>query len=238
VGRGNRWGMACGLAAATLGVGTLGTAQAAVPHVVQPGETLWSISAANNFTTRTVAAFNGLPEDALVAEGSTIQIPTVEEGAAALASAGLSPGSQPSEPATAAAEPVPAPAGGPPAPAPGSTYGLGHIPSPYGELHLDPAAAASWNAMREEALATYGVDLYPGGTVSAFRTYEQQAYLYDLFLSGQGEPANPPGSSSHELGTAVDLATPEMRSVIDEIGAAHGWQAPHANEWWHVEYWG
>ena len=35
-------------------------AEAAVPHVVQPGETLWSIAAANNFTTRTVAAFNGL----------------------------------------------------------------------------------------------------------------------------------------------------------------------------------
>ena len=82
--------------------------------------------------------------------------------------------------------------------------------------------------MRAEALATYGVDLYPGGPVSAYRTYEQQAYLYDLFLAGQGAPANPPGSSSHELGVAVDLATPEMRSVIDEIGPAYGWYAPHA----------
>ena len=45
---------------------------AAVPHTVQPGETLWSIAAANNLTTRTVAAYNGLSEDAQVVLGSTI----------------------------------------------------------------------------------------------------------------------------------------------------------------------
>ena len=61
-------------------------AGAAVPHTVQPGETLWSIAAANNFTTRTVAAYNALPEDARVDVGETIQIPTETEGAAALAS--------------------------------------------------------------------------------------------------------------------------------------------------------
>jgi LysM repeat protein len=232
----NRWGIASGLAAAALTMAS--GAKASVPHVVQPGETLWSISAANNFTTRTVAAFNGLAEDAYVIEGSTIQIPTVEEGAAELAEAGVAPGA-PTDPAAAApAAPVPAPTGGPPPPAPGSTYGLAHIPSPYGELYLEPAAAAAWMMMREEALATYGVDLYPDGPVSAFRTYEQQAYLYDLFLSGQGAAANPPGTSSHELGIAVDLAEPEMRSVVDQIGAAYGWHAPHSNEWWHVEYWG
>jgi len=233
----NRWGVACGLAATTLTLGANASAQAAVPHTVQPGETLWSISAASNFTTRTVAAFNGLPEDAQVIAGTTVQIPTVEEGAAALGEAGIVPGAQ-SAPAPEPAVSSPAPAGGPPAPAPGSTYGLGHIPSAWGELHLQPAAAASWNSMREAALASYGVDLYPGGLVSAFRTYEQQAYLYDLFLSGQGEPANPPGTSSHETGNAVDLATPEMRSVLDAIGPSYGWHAPHSNEWWHVEYWG
>ena len=55
------------------------SAGAAVPHVVMPGETLWSIAAANNLTTRTVAAFNGLSEDSQVVLGSTIQIPTTVE---------------------------------------------------------------------------------------------------------------------------------------------------------------
>jgi LysM repeat protein len=63
------------------------SAVASAPHVVAPGETLWSISAANNLTTRTVAVYNGLPEDAQVIEGTTIQVPTIEEGAAALATA-------------------------------------------------------------------------------------------------------------------------------------------------------
>ena len=47
-------------------------ASAAVSHTVQPGETLWSIAAANNLTTRTVAAFNGLSENAQVVLGSSI----------------------------------------------------------------------------------------------------------------------------------------------------------------------
>jgi LAS superfamily LD-carboxypeptidase LdcB len=111
------------------------------------------------------------------------------------------------------------------------------VPSPWGELHLIPAAADAWNAMREEALGTYGIDIYPNGPVSAFRTYEQQAVLYDMFLNGTGEPANPPGSSSHELGTAVDVPTPEMRQIIDEIGWKYGWSKVHApTEWWHVDY--
>lgn len=59
-------------------------ANAAVPHTVEPGETLWSIAAASNFTTRTLAAYNGLPESANVVIGSTIQIPSEAEGAAAL----------------------------------------------------------------------------------------------------------------------------------------------------------
>ena len=65
---------------------------------------------------------------------------------------------------------------------------MGHVPSPYGELHLDPAAADAWNAMREEALSVYGVDIYPAGPVSAYRTYEQQAALYDAFLAAPVRP--------------------------------------------------
>jgi soluble lytic murein transglycosylase-like protein len=65
--------------------------QAAVPHVVQPGETLWSIASANNLTTRTVAAYNGLSEDSQVVLGSTVMVPSTVEGYAALQRAGLAP---------------------------------------------------------------------------------------------------------------------------------------------------
>lgn len=209
-------------------------ASAAVPHTVTPGETLWSIAASSNFTTRTVAAFNGLPVDGHVFAGQTIQVPSVAEGAAALA-ADPEYGSV-SSPATSISSGA-ASWGSPPIYQ--SAPGMGHIPSPWGPLHLTPAAAEAWNAMRAESLRLYGVDLYPGGPLSALRTYEQQAYLYDLFLSGQGAPANPPGTSSHEPGTAVDVDTPEMRWVIDQIGSQFGWGKVHApGEWWHVDYLG
>ena len=207
--------------------GFASAASAAVPHTVAPGETLWSIAAANNFTTRTVATFNGLSEDAHVVAGQTLEIPTVAEGAAALASAPDAAAGG----ATLSGTSGESSATIPPAP------GMGHVPSPWGPLHLTPAAADAWNAMRAEALRIYGVDLQPGGPMSAYRSYDQQAQLYDLFLSGQGAPANPPGSSSHEVGTAVDVATPQMRQIIDEIGAGFGWGKVHApGEWWHVDY--
>jgi len=64
-------------------------ASAAVSHTVQPGETLWSIAAANNLTTRTVAAYNGLSESAQVVLGSTIMVPSTTEGFASLQNVGL-----------------------------------------------------------------------------------------------------------------------------------------------------
>ena len=63
-------------------------AGAALPHTVRPGETLWSIAAANNLTTRTVAAYNGLSVDSSVVAGRTIMVPTVAQGAAVLAGTG------------------------------------------------------------------------------------------------------------------------------------------------------
>src|SRR3954471_12202042 len=77
---------AFGLALVT-GLLAASPAVAAVPHVVQPGESLWSIAAANNFTTRSLAAANGLSENSNVVLGSTVQIPSVSEASAALSKA-------------------------------------------------------------------------------------------------------------------------------------------------------
>jgi LysM repeat protein len=252
-------------------------ADAAVPHTVVPGETLWSIAAANNYTTRTVAAYNGLSEDAQVYVGQTLQIPTEGEGAAALASAGSSTSS------STASSTAPTGSGVAHTVAPGESLWsiagangvaesalasnnglnpeallivgqtihipsgstavssdgipLGTIPSPYGDLYLRSDAASAWNSMRQESLNAYGQDLYPGGPLSAYRTYDQQAQLYQAYLDGTGAPANPPGASEHNLGIAVDVETPEMRSVIDQIGGAYGWAKVSApDEWWHITF--
>jgi LysM repeat protein len=267
------------------------SARAAVPHRVLPGETLWSIAAANNFTTRTIAAFNGLSVDSPVYAGNTIQIPTETEGAAALASAGVAPGSSSTSTASEASHTVtpgeslwsiaganglspdtlaadnglsadalllvgqtikiPVSSGsatssgttttsiGPPPPQeqPYWTSPI-YCPScPSGEAYLASNAAAAWDAMRQGSLQEFGIDLYPGGPFSAYRSYAQQLYLYNLYLSGKGSLAAPPGTSSHEYGYALDLADPSMRSVVDQIGANYGWAKTEApDEWWHVNY--
>ncbi len=65
------------------------TAGASVAHTVGPGETMWSIAAASNLTTRSLAAANGLPPGSRVVLGSTIQVPSVSEASTALARQGV-----------------------------------------------------------------------------------------------------------------------------------------------------
>jgi murein DD-endopeptidase MepM/ murein hydrolase activator NlpD len=218
-------------------------ARAALPHTVQPGETLWSIAASNNLTTRTVAAYNGLSEDSPVYTGETVEVPTVAEGAAALASSGAASSSSGTATSTTAATSTQAAAPAatvtpPPPESPPYWTSPIYCPScPSGVAYLASNAAANWNAMRQESLRLYGIDLYPAGPLSAYRSYAQQLYLYNLYLSGQGNLAAVPGTSSHEYGNALDLADPSMRTVVDAIGANYGWAKTEApEEWWHVTY--
>jgi soluble lytic murein transglycosylase-like protein len=85
-------------------------AQASVPHTVAPGETLFSIASASNLTTRALAVANGLPEDAQIVAGSTINVPSEQEAAAALAGAGIVPAPS-NAPAAGAGSAAPAPQG-------------------------------------------------------------------------------------------------------------------------------
>ncbi|HEX8065936.1 MAG TPA: LysM peptidoglycan-binding domain-containing protein [Thermoleophilaceae bacterium] len=81
-------------------------AGARVAHTVGPGETLWSIAAASNLTTRALAAANGLPETANVVLGSTIWVPSEGEAAAALAQTGAVPSQGASTPGAGAPAPM------------------------------------------------------------------------------------------------------------------------------------
>ena len=64
---------------------TSGPAVAAIPHTVQPGETLWSIAAANNFTTRALAVVCD------VGQGDALVLP-LAPGRAVVVDAGPEPG--------------------------------------------------------------------------------------------------------------------------------------------------
>jgi LysM repeat protein len=94
--------LATAIAALTLSA----TANAAVIHTVQPGETLWSIATANGFSTRALAAANGLSEDSQVVLGAPIKIPSESEAAAALGGAGAVTTSSSSSSTSAGAPPA------------------------------------------------------------------------------------------------------------------------------------
>src|SRR3954447_7090849 len=79
------------VAAAAIALFATPAAHAHVLHTVTAGETLWSIAAQSNLTTRTVGAYNGMSEKAGVVLAATIKIPSVAEGQAALADAGVVP---------------------------------------------------------------------------------------------------------------------------------------------------
>jgi len=61
---------------------------------------------------------------------------------------------------------------------------------------------------------------------SALRSRIDQQRLYDRYLSGASKiPANPPGTSMHELGWAFDLATAGVDPFDDEV-------LPWLGYWW------
>jgi N-acetylmuramoyl-L-alanine amidase len=146
IGRLSVWAVSAALVAA--GAAWLAPAAgAAVAHTVLPGETLWSIAAASNFTTRALAAYNGLSPYAQVVVGQTILIPTEGEAAVALAGAG---GATPTTSASTQASPASSPAAtsAPATPAPGqptptatqvSSAEIGGIASAHG---VSPGLAA------------------------------------------------------------------------------------------------
>jgi hypothetical protein len=109
-------------------------------------------------------------------------------------------------------------------------------PIARGELRHD--AAAAWNAMNAHA-RRLGVELHPTGSMSSYRTYAQQVYLYGEYQAGRGSLAATPGTSNHGWGLAVDVATQEMRSIIDRIGREYGWSKTTSDapsEWWHLKW--
>ena len=84
-----------------------------------------------------------------------------------------------------------------------------------------------------------GLELVPTGSMSSYRSYDQQVYLWNLYQAGKGNLAAVPGQSNHGAGIAVDLATPAMRTMVDQIGRKYGFAKDWSDapsEWWHIKW--
>ncbi len=192
-------------------------AGAAVPHVVRPGETLWSIAAANNLTTRTVAAYNGLSESSQVVLGSTIRIPSTVEGYAALQKAGLVAAA----PATTAAAPAPAAPATTAAPAAQGAYTVRPGDTLSG---LAAGARVSLNAMA----AMNGLDpnnvLLAGTVVKLPSGAPAPARAAQPAPAATVVPQAGPEPTPARVGAATIQSAAAANGVPASLAAAIGWQ--------------
>jgi LysM repeat protein len=188
-------------------------AGAAVPHTIAPGESLWSLAAAQNMTTRAFAAANGLSPDAHIVAGQTIQMPTVGEAAVALQSAPAAPTSAPVAPTSAPATPAPAPP-----PLGGYTVRSGDTLS---------ALAAQSGVSVEQMAAANGLDpngLLIAGTVVKLPTGAPAPAASSQPAPAPVVPAAAPAPTSSTV-TSSDIATVAARNgVPSDLSAAIAWQ--------------
>jgi soluble lytic murein transglycosylase-like protein len=192
------------------------TAGAAVPHVVAPGETLWSIAAANNLTTRTVASFNGLSESSPVVLGSTIQIPSTTEGYAALQKAGLvAAAPQPAAAAAPAAAQAPAapPAQGAYTVRPGDTLsGLA------AGARVSVSAMAAINGLDPAGVLLSGTVIKLPSGASAPARASQPAPAATVVPQAGPEP------TPTRVGAGTIQSAASASGVSPSLAAAIGWQ--------------
>lgn len=102
-----------------------------------------------------------------------------------------------------------------------------------GERLLKPVAK---QFLRMKAAArTAGVDLR---AEDGYRNYAEQQQLYDLYLSGRGNLAAPPGESNHGWGLSVDIKNVDQRTYRWLVKHAHeyGFVNDVPSENWHWTY--
>ena len=188
---------------------TAAPAAAEVQHTVQPGETLWTIAAANNLTTRALAVYNGLSTDSQVVLGGTIKVPTTGEAAAAIA------GTAPAGTAPASPGPAAAGTGGPP-PLGGYTVQPGDTLTGIAASAGVPAGAvAAMNGISPDAHVIAGTALkLPAGSAPTAGPQPEPTRI------PQSGPQPTPGhaNASEISQTAVE------HGVAGDLASAVAWQ--------------
>ena len=206
-------------------------AAGASAHTVASGESFWSIAVANGVSPYQLAAANGRSISSTILPGQSLYVPpSTGYGASSYGTSSYASSTTGTTTTTASTTS-------------GSTgataAGMVPVSGPDGTAYLAPSAAQNLQLLRQRSLQRLGVDVYPAGPLSGYRTYAQQAELYREYLAGQGPLAAPPGYSVHESGRALDVGSLSGRQAVDQLGAPYGWRKVEApTEWWHVSYLG
>ena len=84
-----------------------------------------------------------------------------------------------------------------------------------------------------DAVEIYGAPIYPTGSGSAGRTYEQQLHYWNVFQNGGPIASHPDhGPNPHRRYGAIDIDNYRARAAMLKAG----WLATTPSEWWHFEH--
>lgn len=107
------------------------------------------------------------------------------------------------------------------------------------QAYLRKDAARAFMAMNAESEARFGVTLRVTSARVAYRPLADQDFFWDQYQHHGGALAAVPGTSNHGLGLAIDLATAQMRRIVDQIGTKYGFAKKWSDaptEWWHIKW--
>ena len=203
-------------------------AQASFAHVVTPGESLYSIAAADGLSVSELAAANGLASDAQLVTGAVVQIPpqgsagpASAAGASASQSASSTDGDGDSDgdvAATTSGSPAVASSAGGYTVQPGDT--LSAIAARAG---LTVAELAAANGIDPNAPLLSGTTLTLGGA-SAGATATASAASQPVGTIAQGSSSAPPYPTPERVTAAQVGAVASANGVSPSLAAAIGWQ--------------
>lgn len=113
---------------------------------------------------------------------------------------------------------------------------LTSVPASGGStVSLGIATASAWSSLVAACRAATGVTMVVTAPHGGYRDLAAQQYMYE---NPQGPvPIAPPGSSSHGMGTAVDIYNRQY-SWLQANAARFGFIQTYSNEPWHWQYTG
>jgi hypothetical protein len=102
-----------------------------------------------------------------------------------------------------------------------------------GTMRAEKSTVAAYKKVNK----AFGGRLTISAPYGAYRSRAQQSTLYNLFRAGKGSPANPPGTSNHEDGRALDVWNWAAFDTLRTVMKAHGFTRD-PGEQWHYNYTG
>ncbi|MFW6598674.1 peptidoglycan-binding protein [Propionibacteriaceae bacterium Y2011] len=136
--------------------------------------------------------------------------------------------------------------GGGRGPNPKGTYTNGRMPSSalahvgFGNWRMSTYCIDDFKRLNSAFRGRFGINLPISGSMSAYRTYDQQVYLWNEYQAGRGNLAARPGTSNHGWGLACDIAVAPYGSTkynwLNANAPSYGFNDDVGGEPWHWAY--